>query len=102
MGLVILLQAYRPVIPGIINTLIGMFKETNLIYIISMFDLLGMIRMASMQANWITPQTPATAFVFTGLIFWILCFAISCYAHFIERRMNMQPVSMMGVNKLVW
>jgi len=88
MCLIILPQAYRLVIPGIINTLIGMFKETSLIYIISMFDLLGIVRVASMQANWVTPQTPATAFVFAGFIFWIFCFAMSRYANFIEKRMN--------------
>lgn len=83
--LIILPQAYRLVIPGIINTLIGMFKETSLIYIISMFDLLGIVRVASMQPNWVTPQTPATAFIFAGFVFWIFCFAMSRYAHFIEK-----------------
>jgi len=90
MGLIILPQAYRLVIPAIINTLIGMFKETSLIYIISMFDLMGIVRLASMQAQWVTPQTPATAFVFSGLVFWIFCFLMSRYAHSIEKRLN-QP-----------
>lgn len=89
MGFVILPQAYRKVIPGIINILIGMFKDTSLIYIISMFDFLGIVRLVSMQANWATPQTPATAFVFAGFVYWIFCFAMSRYAHFIERHMNM-------------
>jgi len=86
--LVILPQAYRLVVPAIVNTLIGMFKDTSLVYIISMYDLLGIIRLVSLQAKWITPQTPATAFIFAGLIYWIFCFAMSHYGRYIERWMN--------------
>lgn len=88
MGLVILPQAYSLVIPGIINVLIGMFKETSLVYIIGMFDLLGIVRQAIQQAQWSTPQTPLTGMVFIGLVFWVFCFGMSRYAHFIERRLN--------------
>jgi len=83
--LVVLPQAYRIVIPAIINTLIGMFKETSLIYVISMFDLLGIIQQLTLQASWITPQTPKTAYVFAGLVFWVFCFAMSRYGHYVER-----------------
>jgi len=86
--LVILPQAYRLVVPAIVNTLIGMFKDTSLVYIISMYDLLGIIRTVSLQAKWITPQTPATAFMFAGLLYWIFCFAMSHYGRYIERRLN--------------
>jgi len=86
--LVILPQAYRLVVPAIVNTLIGMFKDTSLVYIISMYDLLGIIRTVSLQAKWITPQTPATAFMFAGIIYWIFCFAMSHYGRYIERYMN--------------
>lgn len=88
MFLVVLPQAFSLVIPGIINVLIGMFKETSLVYIIGMFDLLGIVRQAIQQAQWSTPQTPITGMVFIGLVFWIFCFGMSRYAHFIERRLN--------------
>ncbi|MBI0169100.1 MULTISPECIES: amino acid ABC transporter permease [Bartonella] len=88
MLLVILPQAYSLVIPGIINVLIGMFKETSLVYIIGMFDLLGIVRQAIQQAQWSTPQTPLTGMVFIGIVFWVFCFGMSRYAHFIERRLN--------------
>lgn len=88
MLLVILPQAFSLVIPGIINVLIGMFKETSLVYIIGMFDLLGIVRQAIQQAQWSTPQTPLTGMVFIGLVFWGFCFGMSRYAHFIERRLN--------------
>lgn len=88
MVLVILPQAYSLVIPGIINVLIGMFKETSLVYIIGMFDLLGIVRQAIQQVQWSTPETPLTGMVFIGLVFWLFCFCMSRYAHFIERRLN--------------
>lgn len=81
---IILPQALRLVIPALVNVLIGMFKETSLVYIISMYDLLGIVRSASMQPNWIAPQTPATGLIFAGLVFWLFCFALSRYARFLE------------------
>ena len=44
MGLVVLPQALKLVIPGIVNTFIGMFKDTSLVIIIGMFDLLGIVK----------------------------------------------------------
>nr|WP_035000206.1 amino acid ABC transporter permease [Bartonella tamiae] len=88
MFLIVLPQAYALVIPGLINVLIGMFKETSLVYIIGMFDLLGVVRQAIQQAQWSTPQTPATGMIFVGLIFWIFCFFMSRYAHFVEKTLN--------------
>jgi len=84
MAFIVLPQAVRLVIPALVNVLIGMFKETSLVYIISMYDLLGIVRSASMQANWITAQTPATGLIFAGLVFWCCCFALSLYARFLE------------------
>ena len=89
MVFVILPQAYSLVIPSIINVLIGMFKETSLVYIIGMFDLLGIVRQAIQQAKWSTPQTPVTGMIFIGLVFWMFCFVMSRYAHFLERRLNL-------------
>lgn len=89
MVFVILPQAYSLVIPSIINVLIGMFKETSLVYIIGMFDLLGIVRQAIQQAKWSTPQTPVTGMIFIGLVFWMFCFVMSRYAHFLERKLNL-------------
>lgn len=85
---IIVPQAFRLVIPGIINVAIGMFKDTSLIYTINMQDLLGATQNASLQPNWISPVTPATAYIFAGFIFWLFCFGISRYAHFIEKSLN--------------
>ncbi|MGH6762729.1 MAG: amino acid ABC transporter permease [Phyllobacterium sp.] len=87
-GLVILPQALKLVIPGIVNTFIGMFKDTSLVYIISMFDLLGTVRQNFSDANWASPQTPMTGLIFAGFVFWIFCFGMSRYSIFMERRLD--------------
>jgi general L-amino acid transport system permease protein len=88
MRLIILPQALKLVIPGIVNTFIGLFKDTSLVYIVNMFDLLGAIRRNFSDANWITPQTPMTGLIFAGFVFWIFCFGMSRYSIFMERRLD--------------
>ncbi|MBN9046967.1 MAG: amino acid ABC transporter permease [Rhizobiales bacterium] len=87
-GLIVLPQALKLVIPGIVNTFIGLFKDTSLVYIIGMFDLLGIVRQNFSDAAWASPVTPVTGLVFAGFIFWIFCFAMSRYSIFMERRLD--------------
>ncbi len=88
MGLIVMPQALKLVIPGIVNTFIGMFKDTSLVLIISMFDLLGIVKQSLSDANWATPQTAKTGLIFAALIFWIFCFGMSRYSQFMERRLD--------------
>ena len=88
MYFIVLPQALKLVIPGIVNTFIGMFKDTSLVYIISMFDLLGVVRQNFSDANWATPQTPASGLIFAGAVFWLFCFGMSRYSIFMERRLD--------------
>ncbi|MDQ0320146.1 general L-amino acid transport system permease protein [Pararhizobium capsulatum DSM 1112] len=88
MRLIILPQALKLVIPGIVNTFIGMFKDTSLVSIISMFDLLGIVRLNFSDANWASPVTPLTGLVFAGFIFWLFCFGMSRYSGFMERMLD--------------
>jgi general L-amino acid transport system permease protein len=87
MALVILPQALRLVIPGIVNTFIGLFKDTSLVLIIGIFDLLGAVQAGLADSKWLSPSTPMTAYVFAGLVFWAFCFGISRYSQMIERRL---------------
>ncbi len=87
-ALIILPQALRLVIPGIVNTFIGLFKDTTLVLIVGLFDLLGVIQLNFTDANWATPQTAITGYVFAALIFWIFCFGMSRYSLAIENRLN--------------
>ena len=87
-NLIILPQALKLVIPGIVNTFIGMFKDTSLVYIIGMFDLLGVVRLNFSDAVWASAQTPMTGLVFAGFVFWIFCFGMSRYSIYMERRLD--------------
>jgi len=86
MGLIVLPQALTNVIPGIVNNFIGLFKDTTLVQIVAILDLLGQIRAAFADPNWAAPTTLYTGFAFAGGIYFIFCFAMSRYALFVERR----------------
>ncbi|MBB3658577.1 general L-amino acid transport system permease protein [Rhizobium sp. BK650] len=88
MRLIILPQAIKLVIPGIVNTCIGMFKDTSLVSIISMYDLLGIVRFFFTDANWATAVTPLTGLIFAGFTFWLFCFGMSRYSAFMERHLD--------------
>jgi len=88
MRLVVLPQALKLVIPGIVNTFIGMFKDTSLVSIIGMFDLLGIVRLNFSDPSWATPVTPITGLIFAGFAFWLFCFAMSRYSLFMERHLD--------------
>jgi general L-amino acid transport system permease protein len=92
MGFVILPQALRLVIPGIVNSFIALFKDTTLVLIVAIFDLLGQLRAAFADPNWATPVTLFTGFAFAGIIYFLVSFGMSRYALFMERRLNIdQP-----------
>ncbi|MBH0236579.1 amino acid ABC transporter permease [Methylobrevis albus] len=88
MRLIILPQALKIVIPGIVNTFIGLFKDTSLVLIIGIFDLLGIVQLNFTDPNWASPVTPATGFVFAAFVFWIFCFGMSRYSLYMERRLE--------------
>ena len=88
MTFIILPQAIKLVIPGIVNTFIGMFKDTSLVTIISMYDLLGIVKASFGDSGWQTPVTPLTGLIFAGFTFWIFCFGMSRYSLFVEHRLK--------------
>lgn len=88
MGLIVLPQALRYVIPGIVNTFIGLFKDTTLVLIVGIFDLLGQVRAQLSDPHWAVPQGATTGYVFAALVFWVFCFGMSRYSVFMERRLN--------------
>jgi general L-amino acid transport system permease protein len=88
MGLVILPQALRLVIPGLVNSFIALFKDTTLVLIVAIFDLLGQLRASFSDPNWATPVTLFTGFAFAGMIYFVVSFAMSRYALYTEQRLN--------------
>jgi general L-amino acid transport system permease protein len=87
-GLIVMPQALRHVIPGLVNSFIALFKDTSLVSIVALFDLLGSLRASFADPNWATPTTLFTGFAFTGMVYFVFCFGMSRYSLFVERRLN--------------
>jgi general L-amino acid transport system permease protein len=87
MRLIILPQALKISIPGIVNVSVGLFKDTTLVSVISMFDLVGMIRgpiVSSTEWNGIYWEL----FGFASILFFIICYSISQYSQWLERQLE--------------
>lgn len=87
MRLIILPQALKISIPGIVNVAVGLFKDTTLVSVISMFDLVGMIRgpiLASTDWNGVYWELWA----FAALLFFVVCYGISQYSQWLERQLE--------------
>jgi len=87
-GLIVMPQALRHVIPGLVNSFIALFKDTSLVSIVALFDLLGQLRASFADPVWSTPATLFTGFAFTGMIYFAFCFGMSRYSLFVENRLN--------------
>ncbi|MDF3384671.1 amino acid ABC transporter permease [Sulfitobacter sp. 1A13191] len=86
MRLIILPQALKISIPGIVNIAVGLFKDTTLVSVISLFDIIGMIRgpiLASTDWNGVYWEL----FLFASVLFFIVCYGISQYSQWLERRL---------------
>ncbi|QDG77503.1 amino acid ABC transporter permease [Labrenzia sp. PHM005] len=88
MYLIILPQALKLVIPGIVNTFIGLFKDTTLVLIVGMFDLLGQIQSSFTDPTWSTPSQGHTGYLFAAIIFFVFCFGMSRYSIYMEKRLH--------------
>ncbi|NHQ74008.1 amino acid ABC transporter permease [Roseovarius gahaiensis] len=87
MRLIILPQALKISIPGIVNVAVGLFKDTTLVSVISMFDLVGMIRgpiLASTEWNGIYWEL----WGFAVVLFFIVCYSISQYSQWLEHQLQ--------------
>jgi general L-amino acid transport system permease protein len=81
-GLVILPQAIRHVIPPLVNTFIAFFKDTSLVLIIGIFDLLTTAKTAIIDPAW--QSFSVEVYIFVGLIYFAFCFAMSRYSKHLE------------------
>lgn len=83
---IILPQALKIAIPGIVNVFVGLYKDTTLVVIIGLLDPLGIARAALADAKWngLTTET----YLFVALFFFLSCFAISRYSLWLERRLS--------------
>ncbi|QEQ97248.1 amino acid ABC transporter permease [Neptunomonas concharum] len=83
---IILPQALKLMIPGIVNTFIALFKDTSLVLIIGLFDLLAIVQSANSDPEWLGFATEG--YIFVGFVFWIFCFGMSRYSMGLERRLQ--------------
>lgn len=88
MRLIILPQALTHVIPGIVNTFIGLFKDTTLVSIIGLFDLLGAAQSTLADAAWASPVQSHTGYLFIAAVFFVFCFGMSRYSIYMENKLN--------------
>ena len=87
MRLVVLPQALKISIPGIVNTFIGLFKDTTLVVTIGMFDILGQARLLQTNPDWIG-EVDYETFLIAALFFFVICFSMSRYSINLERRLD--------------
>lgn len=86
MGFIVLPQALKTVIPGIVNTFIGLFKDTTLVLIIGLFDFLGIIQAAAQDPEWLSYLTEG--YVFAAVVYFIFCFGMSRYSIYLEKQLD--------------
>jgi len=86
MYFIIMPQALKLVIPGIVNTFIGLFKDTTLVLIIGLFDFLGAIQLAGTNPDWLGFNVEG--YVFSAFIYWCFCFSMSRYSQHLEKKLH--------------
>ena len=80
---VVLPQALRIAVPPLVNTLIGFFKDTSLVLIIGLFDLLSTIKVSLTDPAW--TGFGLEAYIFAALAYFVFCYAMSLYSRRLER-----------------
>ena len=79
---VILPQALKLVIPGIANTFLALVKDTPLIFVVGLLEIVGMLNLAKTNPEWL--GFAMEGYVFAAIIFWIICYAMSKYSYNLE------------------
>ncbi|MEM6464041.1 MAG: amino acid ABC transporter permease [Pseudomonadota bacterium] len=88
MRMIVLPQALTLVIPGIVNTFIGLFKDTTLVLIIGLFDFLGQIQSSFTDPTWASPVQLLSGYLFASIVYFCFCFGMSQYSTYMERRLD--------------
>ena len=87
MYLIILPQALKITVPNIVNTYIGLFKDTTLVTIVGIFDFLKTVEVSRIDPKWAAPTTSATGYAFAAMFYFIFCYGMSRYAKSVEARL---------------
>jgi general L-amino acid transport system permease protein len=87
MRLIILPQALKITIPNIVNTYIGLFKDTTLVFIVGIFDFLQTLEVSRIDPKWATPVTSTTGYALAAMFYLFFCYSMSRYARATEARL---------------
>ena len=82
--LVILPQALKLVIPGIANTFLALVKDTPLIFVVGLLEIVGMLNLAKTNPEWL--GFAMEGYVFASVLFFIICYAMSKYSYNLEQK----------------
>ena len=86
MILIIMPQVFKVSIPNLTGSCIGLFKDTTLVLIIGLFDMLAMVRLTTSDTNWLGLETEG--YVFITLVFWIILYSMSNYSNRLEKHLS--------------
>jgi general L-amino acid transport system permease protein len=87
MRLIVLPQAIKITIPNIVNTYIGLFKDTTLVFIVGIFDFLSTVEVSRIDPKWATPVTSTTGYAVAAMFYLVFCYGMSRYARAMEARL---------------
>ena len=84
--LIILPQALKIVIPGIANTFLALVKDTPLIFVVGLLEIVGMTNLAKTNPKWL--GLAMEGYIFAGLIFFLICYVMSKYSQSLEKKLS--------------
>tara|TARA_B100000965_G_scaffold379200_1_gene374738 strand:+ start:241 stop:642 length:402 start_codon:yes stop_codon:yes gene_type:complete len=84
--LIILPQALKIVIPGIANTFLALVKDTPLIFVVGLLEIVGMTNLAKTNPKWL--GLAMEGYIFAGLIFFLICYVMSKYSQNLEKKLS--------------
>jgi len=88
---IVLPQALRSVVPALVNSFIGTFKDTSLVMIVSLYELTGALTLAlGGDPTW--RPFYLEGYLFIAAVYWVFCFGMSRYSRWIEKRLHARPV----------
>ena len=85
---VVLPIAFRNALPSLGNNFISLFKDTSLVYIVGMKDLLEAVKTKNDMLEWASASQSITGYAFAAIVFWTFCFSMSRYSMWVERRLD--------------
>lgn len=85
---IVLPQALTLVIPSLVGTFISLLKDTSLVAIIGLFDVLNAVQAINSDVAWKSGTSVFTAYAFAAIVYFVLCYAIASYSLYVEKRLS--------------